>query len=130
NVGPIDINAYTPIPATKKAIKAIQDQLTHFTNPDYFSDDELATAKRIMVGDRIYETSSASDFATQTLPLWWASASLAYYNHYLDNVKKVTRADIDRYLNRFLIGKPYVLGVTTNQTALDKLNLKPEDLLQ
>ncbi len=130
NVGPIMITGYVPINATKKAIKAIQDEITHWTDPDYFTDEELATAKRIMEGDRIYETASATEFATNTLPLWWASAGLDYYIHYIENAKKVTRADINRYLNRWIEGKPYVLGVTTNQAALDKLNLKPEDLLQ
>ncbi len=130
NVGPIEIDAYVPINATKKAIKAIQEEMKHWTDPDYFTDEELATAKRIMEGDRIYETASATEFATNSLPLWWASAGLDYYLHYIENAKKVTRADINRYLNRWIEGKPYVLGVTTNQAALDKLNLKAEDLLQ
>ncbi len=130
NVGPVDINAYTPIPTTKEAIKTIESEMNHWTDPDYFTNDELETAKRILEGDRIYETEVATDFATNSLPLWWASAGLDYYTHYLDNVKKVTRADIDRYIDRWIKGKPYVLGVTTSQQALDKLNLKPEDLLQ
>jgi zinc protease len=130
NVGPIGIVGYVPIPATKKAIKAIEDEVSHWADADYFTDDELTTAKRIIEGDHLYETESAASFATQSLPLWWASAGLDYYDHYLDNVKKVTRADIQRYLRRWIIGKNYVLGVATNQTALDKLQLKPEDLLQ
>jgi zinc protease len=130
NVGPVTITAYVPINATKKAIKAIQDEITHWTDADYFTDQELANAKRIMEGDRIYETASATEFATNSLPLWWASAGLDYYLHYLDNAKNVTKADINRYLKRWIEEKPYVLGVTTNQDALDKLNLKAEDLLQ
>lgn len=130
NVGPININAYVPIPATKKAIKAIEDEIKAWNAQDYFTDDEMTTAKRILEGDRIYETESATDFATSALPLWWASAGLDYYVHYIDNVKKVTRADIQRYLDRWIKGKNYVLGVATNQTALDKLNLKAEEVLQ
>jgi zinc protease len=130
NVGPIDIRAYIPTPLTKKSIKAIESEMGHWSDPDYFTDDELETAKRILIGSRIYETEVATDFATNSLPLWWASAGLDYYNHYLDNVKQVTRADINRYLSRWIIGKPYVLGVTTSQESLDKLNLKPEDVLQ
>jgi hypothetical protein len=42
----------------------------------------------------------------------------------------VTRADIQRYLDRWIKGKPYVLGVATNQAALDKLNLKADEVLQ
>lgn len=130
NVGPVDIYAYVPIPATKKAIQAIESEMKHWTDPDYFTDEELATAKRILAGDRIYETEVATNFATQSLPIWWASAGLDYYQHYIDNVNKLTRADIDRYLDRWIKNQPYVLGVTTSQEALDKLNLKAEDLLK
>ena len=130
NVGPINITAITPIPATKQAIATIEREIKNWTSPDYFTDDELATAKRILEGDRIYETETPTEFATTSLPLWWASASLDYYNHYIDNVKNVTRADIQRYLNRWIEGKNYVLGVTTNKQALDKLALKAEEVLQ
>ncbi len=130
NVGPIGVNAYVPIPATKKAIKAIEDEIAAWNAQDYFTDAEMVTAKRILEGDRLQETESASEFATSSLPLWWASAGLDYYVHYLDNVKKVTRADIQRYLDRWIKGKNYVLGVATNQTALDKLNIKAEDVLR
>ena len=130
NVGPISINGYLPVGATKKAIKAVQDEVHNWNAQDYFTDDEMITAKRILEGDRIYETESASSFATSSLPLWWASAGLDYYVNYINNVKKVTRADIQRYLDRWIKGKNYVLGVSTNQTALDKLALKPEEVLQ
>jgi zinc protease len=130
NVGPIEINAYAPINATKKSIKAIEDEINAWNAQDYFTDDELTTAKRILEGDRTYETESATEFATSSLPLWWASAGLDYYVHYIDNVKKVTRADIQRYLDRWIKGKNYVLGVATNQASLDKLNLKAEEVLQ
>ncbi len=130
NVGPIGINGYVPIPATKKAIKAIQEEVKNWNSTDYFTDDEMTTAKRILEGDRIYETESASSFATTSLPLWWASAGLDYYVNYINNVKKVTRADIQRYLDRWIKGKNFVLGVTTNQAALDKLQLKAEEVIQ
>ena len=84
----------------------------------------------VLEGTRLFETESATEFATKSLPLWWASASLEYYTHYLDNVKKVTRADIQRYLDRWLKDKNYVLGVSTNPAALEKLALKPEEVLQ
>ena len=130
NVGPISITAYIPVQATKKSLKTIQDEVKAWNAQDYFTDDELATAKSIIQGDRIYETESATEFATTSLPLWWSSASLNYYTHYLDNVKAVTRADIQRYLDRWIKGKNYVLGVASNQTALTKLDLKPAEVLQ
>ena len=130
NVGPIDIRMFGPPPSTKEAIKTLLDEIKDWDATDYFSDDELATAKRILAGDRIYEQESATTFATRVVPLYWASASLGYYVNYISNVNKVTRADIARYVDRYIKGKNYVLGVAGTHATLDQLKLTPEEVLQ
>ncbi len=40
----------------------------------------------------------------------WANADLDYYATYSDRVHAVTRADIARYLDTYVLGKPFVLG--------------------
>jgi zinc protease len=130
NVGPISITMYAPPPSTKDALKMLMNEVSHWNSTDYFTDDELATAKRILAGDRIYEQESGTDFATGAVPLYWASASLGYYEHYIENVNKITRADIQRYLDRYIKSKNYVMGVAATQQNLDMLQLKPEEVLQ
>jgi zinc protease len=130
NVGPIDIRMFAPVGSTKKSIKAMMDEVADFDAADYFSDEELETAKQILQGDRIYEQESASAFATRALPLYWASAGLDYYTNYIDNVKKVTRADIKRYIDRYINDQPYVMGVAASQDNLSKLALDPKEVLQ
>jgi zinc protease len=130
NVGPISVVMFAPAPRTKDAIAALKSEIANWNAQDYFTDDELATAKRSIEGDRIYEQESGTDYATRSVPFWWASHSLDYYTHYIDNVKRVSRADIQRFLDRWIKNKNYVLGVAANKVALDKLNLKPEEVLQ
>ena len=47
---------------------------------------------------------------THTITFWWTSAGLPYYQGYLENMRKVTRADIAHYLDTYVLDKPYVLG--------------------
>ena len=39
-----------------------------------------------------------------TLTFWWSSAGLDYYLGYVDNMKKVTREQIARYLDTYVLG--------------------------
>ena len=130
NVGPIDIRMFVPSQTAKEAIKGLMTEVHGWNSTDYFTDDELATAKQLLAGDRIYEQESATGFATSTVPLYWASASLDYYNNYISNVNKVSREDIQRYIDRYIKNMGYVLGVAAAQPTLDALKLKPEEVLQ
>ena len=130
NVGPIDIRLVCRVPSTKKAIDAMMDEIKSWDAKDYFSDEELATAKGMVAGDRIFEQESASGFATQSAAFWWASASLGYYDNYVKNMQRVTRADLARYVDRYIKNKNYVMGVAANTASLQKLALKPEEVLK
>ncbi len=130
NVGPIDIRMFAPSNNAKEAIKTMLTEVKGWNASSYFTDDELATAKRILAGDRIYEQESATAFATRTVPFYWASASLDYYKNYISNVDKVTRKDIERYIDTYIKNKNYVLGVAANQQTLEQLNLNPGEVLQ
>jgi zinc protease len=46
-----------------------------------------------------------------TVSFWWAVAGLDYYTGYLDNLSKVSRADIKKYIETYVYKKPYVLGI-------------------
>src|SRR5262249_16948117 len=45
-----------------------------------------------------------------TLTFWWTSAGLDYYLHYVENLEKVKEPDIAKYLDRYVIGRPFVFG--------------------
>jgi len=130
NVGPITATLFVPPQAAKEAIKTLMDEVKNWNSTDYFTDEEFNTAKSVLEGDRIYEQESASQFATSSVPFWWASASLDYYTNYINNIKRLTRADIQRYLDTYIKSKNYVLGVAADQSTLQNLQLKQEEVLQ
>jgi predicted Zn-dependent peptidase len=62
------------------------------------------------------------------LAFWWASTGLDYYQHYLDNLSKITRADIRDYVHRYITNQPYVLGVALGKEAAEKIHLDMKKL--
>jgi zinc protease len=130
NVGPVALGIETTPEKAKDAIKKIYEQMAQWTSPTYFSDQELANAKEKLAIQRLYDQENPTNFITNTGAFSWAVTGLAYYRHYIENVRQLTRADIMAYLNKYLVGKPYVLAIGGSRETLDKLNFKPSEVLQ
>lgn len=126
-IGPIQGDIYAPPNRLKASMKIFWEQLDKFTQPNYYSDEELETAKAQLRSRILYDSESLSDFS-KTIAFWWASTGLDYYEGYLDNLAKINRTDINNYLNRYVIGKPYVLALAARQDDVVKYALDPSQL--
>jgi zinc protease len=108
--GPIQLQFDATPVKTLGCIKAIQEELPKMAEPDYLSEQELHDAAHLLEVQRALEIEQPSELA-HTLSFWWTSAGLDYYRTYLQRTRAVTRADISRYMHRYVLGQPYVLGV-------------------
>ena len=52
----------------------------------------------------------------------WCSTSLEYYTDLTSNYQKVTEADIRRYIDKYITGKPFVAGIIINEEMNKKYN--------
>src|SRR5262249_5980577 len=95
-----------------------------FADDDYFTDEQLQTAKDILRRDQIRNTEKPSSLASN-LTYWWCSASLDYFTDYLTGMTSITRADIQAYLKKYIISRPYVAGMIINE-QMNK-QLKPAE---
>jgi zinc protease len=109
NTGPISIAAQAPPEKIDDCIKAVLAELPKIKRPDYLSDEELRNAAFRAEVEQTLERERPSALA-HTLTFWWTSAGLPYYQSYVANLRKVTRADIVRYLDTYVLGKPFVFG--------------------
>lgn len=108
--GPISIQL-VPNPAKmKEAYAALLDNINQFDSDDYFTDEQLEIAKNQLAIDDAYSKEKTSNFV-HTVTYWWASASINYYTDYVNNINKVTRADIKKYVQQYIKGKPCVTGL-------------------
>ena len=118
--GPVSAFAI-PNPGKLKEFSAeIVSQVSHFADDDYFTDEQLQTAKEILRRSHIRNIEKPSSLASD-LTYWWCSASLDFFTDYTPAMMNITRADIQKYLNKYIVGKPYVAGMIINEEMSKQL---------
>lgn len=100
-----------PNPARlRECFEEVNKQIAMWSEPDYYTDEQLADAKAILLraDSRAKEKPSSlpSQFSYQ-----WCSTSIEYYTNLTQNYQKVTRADIKHYINTYITGKPMISGI-------------------
>lgn len=99
------------IPANKdKVKKAIFDEITKIRNGN-FDDTEIATAKSIIERDTFYSRESTSNIANELGYTTLIYGDSKYFNEYIDNIKKVTKADLVRAAKKYLNPNHAVVSV-------------------
>ncbi|HET7152777.1 MAG TPA: pitrilysin family protein, partial [Candidatus Kapabacteria bacterium] len=129
HTGPITITMQTRPEQFNAALNILQDEMSHWDDPDYFTDAELANAKESFRLRDIYDQQSTSNYI-HIISWWWASASVDYYLNYTKNIQTVTKKDIAEFVDKYLKGKNYVLGVSSSQDILNTLHTYPPQILQ
>ncbi len=74
---------------------------------DYFSDEEMKNAAHRADIELAKEREGTEGYAHQ-ISYAWAFASLDYYATYSERLHAVTRADIAKYLDAYILGKPFI----------------------
>jgi zinc protease len=128
NVGPIQIIAQTTPDKARDALKAIYNEVSHFNDKDYFTDEQLENAKALLEADDLYSREKLSEYA-HTLSFWWSSTGLEYFRGYLPNLRRTSRADISRYITTYIQNKPHVGLALISAEAQQQVKLTPEELI-
>jgi len=122
--GPIRIMAQMSADKYRDAERVLFEELKQLTSADYFSDEQLETAKTQLERNELYDQERPSAFV-HTVGYWWAvTGGLDYYLHYVENLRKVTRKDINDYVQKYINGAPYVKGVLVSSG--DRKKIFPE----
>src|SRR2546430_3195227 len=128
NVGPINLIAQTTPDKVHAAIRAIYNEVSHFNDKDYFTDEQLESAKALLEADDLYSREKLSEYA-HTLSFWWASTGIDYFRGYLPTLRRTSRADISRYITTYIQGKPHIGLALMSDEAQQQAQLKPEELI-
>lgn len=113
HVGPIELSVIPNPDKINECMTEIKRQIDQWDAGDYFTDEQLKLALRKMEIRQVREQEVTSDYV-QALSFWWASTSLDYFMGYNDNMQKVTRADLQNYVRKYLKGRPYCAGLLIN----------------
>lgn len=128
NVGPINIVFQTTPDKAKAALKAVYNEVAHFNDKDYYTDEQLESAKGLLEADDLYSREKFDEYA-KTLGFWWSSTGIDYFRGYLANLRRTSRADISRYVTTYIQGKPHVSLALISEQAQQQAKLTQEDLI-
>ena len=127
NVGPIALIAQTTPDKARAAIKALYEEVAHFNDKDYYTDEQLESAKALLEADDLYSREKLSEY-THTLSFWWASTGLDYFRDYLPRLRATSRAEISRYVTTYIQGKPHIGIALMSNEAQARIKITPEEL--
>ncbi len=128
NTGPINIIFQTTPDKAQAALKAVYNEVAHFNDKDYYTDEQLDSAKALLEADDLYSREKFDEYA-KTLGFWWSSTGIDYFRGYLANLRKTSRADISRYVTTYIQGKPHISLALISEQAQQQAKLTPEQLI-
>jgi zinc protease len=128
NTGPITLILQTTPDKAKAATAAAYNEIAHFNDPDYFTDEELESAKALLEAEDLYSREKLSEYS-HTISFWWASTGLDYFRGYLKRLRATSRGDISRYLTTYVQGKPHVGLALMSEESLKASGLTEADLV-
>lgn len=128
NVGPITLTIQTTPDKAKAAVRAAYNEIAHFNDRDYFTDEELESAKALLEADDLYSREKLSEYS-HTISFWWSTTGLEYFRGYLKRLRASSRADISRYITNYVQNKPHVGLALISPDALKVSGLTEADLI-
>ncbi|MDF3076324.1 MAG: insulinase family protein [Sphingobacteriaceae bacterium] len=108
--GPIEMDIQPNPGKLKECFDEVNKQISMWSSSDYFTDEQLADAKAILLRNNLRQQEKPSSLASQ-LSYMWCSTSFEYGTDINSNYQKVTRADIKRYIDTYINQKPVVAGI-------------------
>ncbi len=120
--GPITLQARSDRDRYERAVAAIAGEIEHFTDADYYTDEQLEYAKNQLEIGEIYGREEPTSFA-HTVSYWWTTGGLDYYLNYIANLRAVSRKDVTDYVKRYIQGRYNVTGVLASQEDAEALGL-------
>lgn len=126
--GPITIFGETRPEKLREAVRALDEELRRVvSDPAYLDPAVFESVKRQRVAGTLFSLERASGFAHQ-LGFWWSVTGLDYFLGYVDAMAAQTPADLRRYAQRYIVGKPHVTGVLLPTGATRALGLTEAEM--
>lgn len=127
NVGPISVSGQTTPERLRDALRAVLAELRASVEPGYFTADELAATKANRALTTELGMERSSEFA-HTIGFWWSVSGLEYYLKYVDEMAARTAADLQAYARKYIVGKPFVIGVLIAPADRRRIGLTEREL--
>jgi len=121
--GPIQLRVVPNPQKIKECMAMIKSHIAMWDSDTYFTDEQLDNAKKKLAIQEEYSREQTSSYSHQ-LGFWWAVKDLDYILNYFDNLNKVTRADIKKYIRKYIKDKPSVSGIMLSPALQQTTGIK------
>lgn len=111
--GPISIYVLPNPNKLKECYNEMMKQVSRWADDDYFTDEQLNTAKQVLRRNYIRQQEKPSTLGME-LSYFWCSTSIDYFTDYQNNLQKITKSDIQRFVKNYIQNKPFVAGIIIN----------------
>lgn len=128
HVGPITISGQVAPENLRRAIAALDAEITRFDSPGYIPPAQLEDVKAQRAVSSAFGIEKASAI-THTIGFWWSVANLDYFMGYVDNMARQRVEDLRAYARRYIVGQPRIVGVLISPAARRSIALTEADLL-
>jgi zinc protease len=122
HTGPISFIGTTSAERLDEAYAAARAEIEALSSPGYFTDEDMVFAKNQLEYSELRSRQQPSNFV-HIVAFWWATGGLDYYRNYIDDLRNVTRKDIDRYVKRYIHERPNVMAALVSEEDLSKVAL-------
>jgi len=95
--------------------KQFEKELVNMKDSNYITDEELDSAKKNMEIEYLYGKENSQEYATGSLAFGWAVTGFDYYQNYVEEINKVTKADIKNALDKYIFNKNYAMGILVSK---------------
>jgi len=114
----------------------LQEEISLWAKDGYFTESQLEDVHRSLRISHKQQTASPSSFGKQ-LGFWWAVTGLDYLRTYLDKMQTTGIADVQKFVQEWMVDKPMVaasvmspkdakkIGFESNTLDLEKQLLQP-----
>ena len=127
NIGPITVSGQTTPERLREAMAALFVELGESVKPGYFTQEELDATKANRSVTTEFGMERSSEFS-HTIGFWWSVSGLEYYMKYNDEMAKRSAADLREYANKYIVGKPHIVGVMLSPGDRRRINLTDAEL--
>jgi zinc protease len=127
--GPIQVRIVPNPKKIKECLAQLEKHIEMWDSDSYFTDEQLEMSKSQLTYQKEYRMEQTSGFV-HSLGYSWALKDLDYEFDYIDNINKVTRDDIKKYVRKYIKDKPKVSGLLLSPSMQQTMGIKKfEDLL-
>lgn len=109
-VGPIQLFAIPNPEKMQEFYQEMLNQISQFGNADYFTQEQIATAKEVIKRNKIRNSEKPSSLASQ-LTYQWCSTSLEYFTDYTEACMTVCKEDLQKYAKKYMVDQYNISGM-------------------